>query len=76
MPVGDSDSVPGQVVGSRGRIEINPRDTMSKESSIVGVSLFLATEVRSISVLKCACSSTPLLTVKIICRNERIISSL
>ncbi|NXN95475.1 QOR oxidoreductase, partial [Rhinopomastus cyanomelas] len=32
------------VVGSRGPIEINPRDTMSKESSIIGVSLFLATE--------------------------------
>ncbi|NXG79018.1 QOR oxidoreductase, partial [Baryphthengus martii] len=32
------------VVGSRGSIEINPRDTMSKESSIIGVSLFLATE--------------------------------
>lgn len=32
------------VVGCRGRIEINPRDTMSKESSIIGVSLFLATE--------------------------------
>ncbi|KFU87311.1 Quinone oxidoreductase, partial [Chaetura pelagica] len=32
------------VVGSRGPIEINPRDTMSKESSITGVSLFLATE--------------------------------
>ncbi|XP_041886951.1 quinone oxidoreductase isoform X2 [Corvus kubaryi] len=33
-----------KVVGCRGRIEINPRDTMSKESSIIGVSLFLATE--------------------------------
>uniref|UniRef100_A0A8C3N9W3 Uncharacterized protein n=1 Tax=Geospiza parvula TaxID=87175 RepID=A0A8C3N9W3_GEOPR len=32
------------VVGCRGRVEINPRDTMSKESSIIGVSLFLATE--------------------------------
>ncbi|NXJ69717.1 QOR oxidoreductase, partial [Rostratula benghalensis] len=32
------------VVGSRGPVEINPRDTMSKESSIIGVSLFLATE--------------------------------
>ncbi|KAM9379104.1 quinone oxidoreductase [Phaethornis superciliosus] len=32
------------VVGCRGPIEINPRDTMSKESSITGVSLFLATE--------------------------------
>ncbi|XP_010149817.1 PREDICTED: quinone oxidoreductase [Eurypyga helias] len=32
------------VVGSRGPTEINPRDAMSKESSIIGVSLFLATE--------------------------------
>ncbi|KAM6262394.1 quinone oxidoreductase isoform 1-T2 [Porphyrio hochstetteri] len=32
------------VVGSRGPVEINPRDTMSKESSIIGVNLFLATE--------------------------------
>ncbi|NXP03262.1 QOR oxidoreductase, partial [Thinocorus orbignyianus] len=32
------------VVGSRGPIEINPRDTMNKESSIIGVSWFLATE--------------------------------
>uniref|UniRef100_A0A8C3B6G6 Crystallin zeta n=2 Tax=Cairina moschata TaxID=8855 RepID=A0A8C3B6G6_CAIMO len=32
------------VVGCRGTIEINPRDTMSKESSIIGVGLFLATE--------------------------------
>ncbi|XP_013800569.1 quinone oxidoreductase [Apteryx mantelli] len=32
------------VVGCRGPIEINPRDTMSKESSIIGVGLFLATE--------------------------------
>ncbi|KFZ56496.1 Quinone oxidoreductase, partial [Podiceps cristatus] len=32
------------VVGCRGPAEINPRDTMSKESSIIGVSLFLATE--------------------------------
>ncbi|XP_062437126.1 quinone oxidoreductase [Rhea pennata] len=32
------------VVGCRGPTEINPRDTMSKESSIIGVSLFLATE--------------------------------
>ncbi|XP_057713514.1 quinone oxidoreductase [Corythoichthys intestinalis] len=31
------------VVGSRGPIEINPRDTMAKESSIIGVSLFSAT---------------------------------
>uniref|UniRef100_UPI003AAFA0D6 quinone oxidoreductase isoform X2 n=1 Tax=Centroberyx gerrardi TaxID=166262 RepID=UPI003AAFA0D6 len=31
------------VVGSRGSIEINPRDTMAKESSIMGVALFFAT---------------------------------
>lgn len=28
------------VVGNRGTIEINPRDTMSKESSIIGVAMF------------------------------------
>ncbi|XP_053294503.1 quinone oxidoreductase isoform X2 [Pleuronectes platessa] len=32
------------VVGSRGPIEINPRDTMAKESSIIGVVLYLATQ--------------------------------
>ncbi|XP_010115766.1 PREDICTED: quinone oxidoreductase, partial [Chlamydotis macqueenii] len=32
------------VVGCRGPIEINPRDTITKELSIIGVSLFLATE--------------------------------
>ncbi|XP_051943926.1 quinone oxidoreductase [Hippocampus zosterae] len=31
------------IVGSRGSIEMNPRDTMAKESSIIGVSLFSAT---------------------------------
>ncbi|XP_044077076.1 quinone oxidoreductase isoform X2 [Siniperca chuatsi] len=31
------------IVGSRGSIEINPRDTMSKESSIMGVVLSFAT---------------------------------
>ncbi|KAM4624618.1 quinone oxidoreductase [Polymixia lowei] len=31
------------VVGSRGPVEINPRDTMIKESSIMGVALFFAT---------------------------------
>lgn len=31
------------IVGCRGSIEINPRDTMAKESSIMGVALFLAT---------------------------------
>ncbi|XP_011484933.1 quinone oxidoreductase isoform X1 [Oryzias latipes] len=33
-----------QVVGARGSIEINPRDTMAKESSIMGVALFCATQ--------------------------------
>ncbi|XP_053325690.1 quinone oxidoreductase [Spea bombifrons] len=32
------------IVGCRGPIEINPRDTMAKESSIIGVSLFSATK--------------------------------
>uniref|UniRef100_A0AAY4AZG5 Enoyl reductase (ER) domain-containing protein n=1 Tax=Denticeps clupeoides TaxID=299321 RepID=A0AAY4AZG5_9TELE len=32
------------IVGSRGPIEINPRDTMSKESTIIGVSLFFSTK--------------------------------
>lgn len=32
------------VVGNRGTIEINPRDTMAKESSIIGVMLGRATE--------------------------------
>ena len=32
------------VVGSRGPIEINPRDTMSREASITGVMLFGATD--------------------------------
>lgn len=31
------------VVGSRGPIEINPRDTMMRESSVTGVALFFAT---------------------------------
>ncbi|XP_028667039.1 quinone oxidoreductase [Erpetoichthys calabaricus] len=31
------------IVGCRGPVEINPRDTMAKESSIIGVSLFNAT---------------------------------
>ncbi|XP_072275581.1 quinone oxidoreductase-like [Pyxicephalus adspersus] len=39
-------SVGGRViiVGCRGPIEINPRDTMAKESSIIGVSLFSSTK--------------------------------
>ncbi|KFO23240.1 quinone oxidoreductase [Fukomys damarensis] len=32
------------VVGSRGSIEINPRDTMAKETSITGISLFSSTK--------------------------------
>ncbi|XP_066508369.1 quinone oxidoreductase-like isoform X3 [Hoplias malabaricus] len=32
------------IVGCRGPIEINPRDTMTKESSIIGVALFYATK--------------------------------
>lgn len=32
------------IVGSRGSIEINPRDTMAKETSIIGVSLFSETK--------------------------------
>ncbi|EDL82539.1 rCG28670, isoform CRA_a [Rattus norvegicus] len=32
------------VVGCRGSIEINPRDTMAKETSIIGVSLFSSTK--------------------------------
>uniref|UniRef100_A0A8C0CWZ4 Quinone oxidoreductase n=1 Tax=Balaenoptera musculus TaxID=9771 RepID=A0A8C0CWZ4_BALMU len=33
-----------KVVGSRGPIEINPRDTMAKESSIIGVALYSSTK--------------------------------
>ncbi|PNJ71882.1 CRYZ isoform 7 [Pongo abelii] len=33
-----------KVVGSRGTIEINPRDTMAKESSIIGVTVFSSTK--------------------------------
>ncbi|XP_056598779.1 quinone oxidoreductase isoform X1 [Triplophysa dalaica] len=32
------------IVGCRGPVEINPRDTMIKESSIIGVALFFATK--------------------------------
>lgn len=35
------------VVGSRGQVEVNPRDTMSREASVVGVMLFGATETES-----------------------------
>lgn len=50
---------------------------MSKESSIIGVSLFLATEVRNILILKnvlLAYSNTSLFPVKIVYRDESIIS--
>ncbi|XP_071077043.1 quinone oxidoreductase isoform X2 [Desmodus rotundus] len=33
-----------KVVGSRGTIEINPRDTMAKESSIIGLALYSSTK--------------------------------
>ncbi|XP_043818856.1 quinone oxidoreductase isoform X5 [Dromiciops gliroides] len=33
------------IVGSRGPIEINPRDTMKKEASIIGVSLYSSSKV-------------------------------
>ncbi|KAK1879302.1 Quinone oxidoreductase, partial [Dissostichus eleginoides] len=33
------------VIGCRGSIEINPRDTMAKESCIMGVALFFATPI-------------------------------
>ncbi|XP_036301517.1 quinone oxidoreductase isoform X1 [Pipistrellus kuhlii] len=32
------------IVGSRGPIEINPRDTMAKESSIIGVAMYSSTQ--------------------------------
>ena len=32
------------VIGSRGKVEINPRDTMSRDASILGMTLFNATE--------------------------------
>lgn len=41
-----------QIVGSRGSIEINPRDMMAKESSIIGVALFSATKVKSLRSVK------------------------
>ncbi|XP_028282991.1 quinone oxidoreductase [Parambassis ranga] len=44
------------VVGSRGPIEINPRDTMAKESSIIGVAVFFATpeEKKECAAFLCA----------------------
>lgn len=50
---------------------------MSKESSIIGVSLFLATEVRNIFILQNVLlpySNTSLLPVTIVCRDESVIS--
>ena len=41
-----------QVVGNRGTIEINPRDMMAKESSIIGVMLGQATEVLTKLLMK------------------------
>ena len=35
------------VIGSRGPVEVNPRDTMSREASIIGVMLFGATEAEA-----------------------------
>lgn len=35
-----------QIVGCRGSVEINPRDMMAKESSIIGVSLYSASKVK------------------------------
>src|SRR5262249_48093106 len=32
------------VIGSRGKVEINPRDAMSRDASILGMTLFNATE--------------------------------
>jgi NADPH2:quinone reductase len=32
------------VIGNRGNIEINPRDAMSREASILGLTLFAATD--------------------------------
>ncbi|XP_037314392.2 quinone oxidoreductase isoform X1 [Pungitius pungitius] len=44
------------IVGCRGSVEINPRDAMAKESSIMGVALFLATpeENEECAALLCA----------------------
>jgi NADPH:quinone reductase len=38
------------VVGSRGRVEIDPRDTMTQESVILGMTLFSATERENASM--------------------------
>ncbi|KAE8291397.1 Quinone oxidoreductase [Larimichthys crocea] len=44
------------IIGCRGSIEINPRDTMAKESSIIGVALFFASaeEKKECGALLCA----------------------
>ncbi|KAG2461644.1 TYW3 protein, partial [Polypterus senegalus] len=63
------------IVGSRGPIEINPRDTMAKESSIVGVSLFNATNASgSTEVQKQGCAWLFVTHQK--CAKEDLISSL
>jgi NADPH2:quinone reductase len=38
------------VVGSRGTVEINPRDTMSRDAKILGMVLFNATEQELTSI--------------------------
>lgn len=40
------------VVGSRGSIEINPRDAMSREASIIGVMLFASTDEQIMESVK------------------------
>jgi len=40
-----------QVVGNRGTVEINPRETMAKESSVIGVMLGQASEVQNIKIV-------------------------
>ena len=38
------------VVGSRGRVEINPRDAMSRDATILGMILFNASEAEQVSI--------------------------
>ena len=40
------------VVGSRGSIEINPRDAMSREASVIGVMLFASTDAEIMESVK------------------------
>lgn len=50
---------------------------MSKESSIIGVSLFLATEVRNVCLLKNAVladSNTSVIAARLVCRDKNVIS--